>query len=81
MNAINDSPFGYGSIYFFGGLILSVSIIGLIWIDKLSDIINFNVAQFITDLTTYKHSLWIVFIYIVSGLCVATVGIVYKKTR
>jgi len=81
MSAINDSPFGYGSIYFFGGLILSVSVIGLIWIDKLSDLINYNVAQFTHDLTIYKHSIWIVFIYIMSGLCVATLGIVYKKTR
>lgn len=81
MSAIKDSPFGYGSIFFFGILILGVSIIGLIWIDKINDLVEYNVARFLSDLAIYKHSIWIVFVYIVSGLCVATAGYVYKKTR
>lgn len=81
MNAIKDSPFGYGSIYFFGGLIGSISFVAIMWIDKLSDLINYNVIEFLNDLATYKHSMWIILIYILAGLFVATTGLVIKKTR
>lgn len=81
MALIKDSPFGYGSIFFFGGLFAGISVIVVIWIDKLNDLIEYNVEQFTMDLATYKHSMIIIIAYVIAGLVVATTGIIIKKTR
>jgi hypothetical protein len=77
---INDNPFGYGSIIFFGGLLGAVSFIGMMWLSKIEDLINANVGQFLIDLATYKHSIWIVLAYVISGIVVAISGFIIEKT-
>jgi hypothetical protein len=80
MQYIKDSPFGYGSIFFFGGLTGGVVFVAIMWIDKIANLINYNVVQFTEDLQTYKSSMWVILIYILSGLIIGTTGIVIKKT-
>ena len=81
MSAIQDNPFGYGGIYMFGTLIGAISFLGIYWIDKVADLIDYDPSQFLNDLATYKHSVQIVLSYIVAGLVIATAGFLYKKTQ
>ena len=80
MQAIKDSPFGFGGIYMFGTIILGVSVLGLYWLQKLDDLVNYNVTQFLIDLAIYKDSLQYVIAYMVAGLIIATAGFIYQKT-
>jgi hypothetical protein len=91
--AIHDHPFGFGGIYMFGTIILGLSVLSLFWLNKLNDLINYNVIQFLEDIATYKHSVQYVIAYIVVGLVIATVayivvglviatgGFIYDKTK
>ena len=81
MALIKDNPFGYGSILFIGAVMCLISFLGMIWLDKIIDLIEYNVEQFTTDLTTYRGSTKIVLIYGISGLITAITGLVIKKTR
>jgi hypothetical protein len=81
MSAIKDSPFGYGGIYMYGTLIGAISFLGIYWIDKVADLIDYDSTQFLLDLATYKHSVQVVLTYIVAGLVIATAGFIYKKTQ
>ena len=81
LHLIADSPFGYGSIFFFGTLIGAISFISYIWLAKLSDLITYNAGQFVLDLEIYKHSVTIILVYIISGLMIGLVGFIYKKTQ
>ena len=80
MNAINDHPFGYGGIYMYGVIIGGVAFLGLFWINKVDDLVNFDTTQFLNDLATYRSSIHVVLSYIVIGLVIATAGFIYKKT-
>ena len=80
-HAIQDSPFGFGGIYMFGAIILGISILALYWINKIDDLVNYNVVQFLNDLDTYKDSVQYIIAYIVAGLVIATAGYIYKKTQ
>ena len=81
MNAINDHPFGYGGIYMYGVIIGGVAFLGLFWINKVDDLVNFDTTQFLNDLATYRSSIHVVLSYIVIGLVIATAGFIYKKTQ
>ena len=80
MAAIHDHPFGFGSIYMFGSIILGLSVLAMFWLSKLDNLINYNVTQFLSDILTYKASLQYVIAYMVAGLVVATAGFIYQKT-
>ena len=80
MAAIHDHPFGFGSIYMFGSIILGLSVLAMFWLSKLDNLINYNVTQFLSDIMTYKASLQYVIAYIVAGLVIATAGFIYQKT-
>lgn len=77
---INDHPFGYGSILFFGGMLGGISFIGLMWLNKIKDLINANVVQFLTDIDMYIGSIHIILTYIIIGIVVAVSGFVIEKT-
>ena len=79
MAYMKDNPFGYSSIFFFGSLLAVISFLAISWLNKLEDLINFNVEQFMADVEVYKHSILIVLVYVVSGMIVGTVGLTYKK--
>lgn len=81
MALIKDNPFGYGSILFAGALMGVTALLGMLWLDKIIDLINHNVEAFTTDLTVYKGSTKVVLLYIISGLLIGTTGIIIKKTR
>lgn len=79
-HAIQDHPFGFGGIYMFGAIILGLSVLALYWLNKINNLVEYNVAQFMTDLSIYKGSLQFVITYIVAGLVIATAGFIYQKT-
>ena len=81
MAYMKDNPFGYSSIFFFGSLVATVSFLGISWINKLNDLVEYNTAQFMTDLEVYAHSMVIVLVYVLSGMIVGAVGLAYKKLR
>ena len=80
-NTINDNPFGYGSILFFGTLISTLTLMGFLWIRKLIDLIEVNSGLFVIDLQTYNDSLQRMFIYMIVGVLIAIGGLVYDKTH
>lgn len=81
MAAINDHPFGFGGIYMYGVLIGGVSVLALFWLNKLTDLINYNVVLFLIDLDLYKESIQQVITFIVAGLVIASAGFIYEKTQ
>lgn len=81
MSAINDHPFGFGGIYMYGSIILGVSVLALFWLNKLKDLINYDVSQLLIDLDVYKGSIQYVITYIVAGLVIASAGFIYEKTQ
>lgn len=80
MAYIKDKPFGYGSIFFFGGLLGGVVVVGIMWLSKLEDLINYNVTQFMNDIIIYKTSMMYVLGSIILGLVIGVAGLVYEKT-
>lgn len=76
---IKEHPFGYESTYFYGALIGGLLFIAVMFIDKVIDLINANTAQFITDLTLYKHSAWVMIAYILVGLLMSASGQIIEK--
>jgi hypothetical protein len=81
MSAINDHPFGFGGIYMYGAIIGGLSVLALFWLNKLNDLIQYDVSQFLIDLEIYKGSIQYVITFIVSGLVIATAGFIYEKTQ
>jgi hypothetical protein len=80
MAAINDHPFGFGGIYMYGAIIGGVSALSLFWLNKLRDLVNYDVSQFLLDLDIYKGSIQYVITFIAAGLVIATAGFIYEKT-
>ena len=81
MAAIKDTPFGFGGILLYGSLIGSIAFLGIYWIDKVADLVDYDSTQFLNDLATYKDSVQVVLAFIVSGLVIALLGFVYEKTQ
>lgn len=81
MAAIKDTPFGFGGIFLYGMLIGSISFLGIYWIDKVADLVDYDPSQFLADLATYKDSMQVVLSFIVSGLVIALAGFIYEKTQ
>lgn len=81
MSAINDNPFGFGGIYMYGAIIGGLSVLGLFWLNKLRDLINYDVSQFLFDMDIYKSSIQYVITFIAAGIIVATAGFIYEKTQ
>jgi len=81
MSSINDHPFGYGGIYMFGSIIGGLTLLGLFWLNKLEDLINYNVVQLLEDMSIYRGSIHVVLSFIATGLVIATAGFIYKKTQ
>lgn len=81
MSAINDHPFGFGGIAMYGTIIGGISVLALFWLNKLKDLINYDVSQFLIDLDIYKSSIQYVITYIAAGLVIAIAGFIYEKTQ
>lgn len=76
---VKKNPFGFISTLTFGSVILLVTLLGIQWINKLSDLISYDTTQFITDLTLYKHSMYVVLAWVGIGLTISLAGFIYEK--
>lgn len=76
---VKKHPFGFVSTLTFGSIILLVTVLGIQWINKLSDLINYNSTRFIEDLGLYKHSMYVVLAWVGIGLVISLAGFIYEK--
>lgn len=81
MAAINDHPFGFGGIFMYGAIIGGLSVLALFWLNKLKDLISYDVNQFLLDVDVYKGSLQYVITFIAAGIIIASAGFIYDKTK
>ncbi len=76
---VKKHPFGEVTIFTFGTVILAISFLLIQWINKFSELINYNSVLFIADLETYKQSMaWIV-MYVSIGLACAIGSFIWRK--
>jgi len=76
---VKKNPFGFISTLTFGSVILLVTLLGIQWINKLADLINYDTTQFISDLALYKHSMYVVLAWVGIGLVISLSGFIYEK--
>jgi len=76
---IKKHPFGQISTMSFGAIILVLTILGIQWINKFADLVNYNAEQFINDLDTYKGSMNVILIYVAIGLGLSLASYIWNK--
>ena len=76
---VKKNPFGFISTLTFGSVILLVTLLGIQWLNKLSDLINYDTTSFINDLNLYKHSMYVVLAWVGIGLIISLSGFIYEK--
>jgi hypothetical protein len=60
-------------------LMLGVIVLGKLGINKISVLIEINVTQFLTDLSTYNGSLTILLLILGSGMIVGALGYAWER--
>ena len=60
MAKIKEQPFGWGSLVFFGGLILITLVMGFVWSLKFEDLIIYKSAELLQDIAYFKTTLQII---------------------
>ena len=76
---VKKHPFGSVSVFTFGTIILALSFLMIQWIDKFTNLIEYNTARFVTDLSTYKGSMSVIIIYVSIGLASAVAGFIWRE--
>jgi len=76
---IKRHPFGAISTLSFGTIILVLTLLGIQWVNKLNDLIEYNAQRFIDDLTMYRGSMNVILVYVSLGLGLALVGYIWEK--
>lgn len=76
---IKRHPFGAISTLSFGTIILVLTLLAIQWVNKLSDLIEYNSQRFVEDLTMYRASMYVVIIYVSIGLALALTGYIWEK--
>jgi hypothetical protein len=76
---IKHHPFGAISTMSFGSIILILTLLGIQWVNKLNDLIEYNAQRFMDDLSMYRGSMYVVVIYVSIGLGLALAGFIWEK--
>ena len=76
---IKHHPFGAISTMSFGSIILILTLLGIQWVNKLNELIEYNAQRFMDDLIMYRGSMYVVIIYVGIGLGIALFGFIWEK--
>lgn len=76
---VKKHPFGSVSVFTFGSVILALSVLIIQWINKFTDLIEYNAERFTLDLEVYRGSLSVIVIYVSIGLACAVTSFIWRK--
>ncbi len=68
MAKIKQSPFGWGSLLFFGGLTIVTLIMSYLWAVKFEDLVVYKTAELLKDVAYFKTTLQIIAPFTMLGL-------------